>query len=327
MKTHNTCQRKHQMLYEFGLRPVQKSQSLTVGSAVHAAIDKHIKGRGEDFDIIAFMQEAITHNGEYRDYDRAAASVLFSTWKAARGMDAARRALRSEWTFRYSLPGTKGVVIAGQIDRVQTADDGNIQVVDMKTTSRMPDDHYWTLAELDHQEAIYLWAVRKSGFKTAHQAVREVIVKPDIEPSMVTQTDEQGVPIVLVDATGERAKNKDGSWKKVAAEGCTTQKRRETVDEFATRLAGIVKPETHIIARTMYRTDEDIDRAIRTVKAAADQIRGNRKANFYPQNTAACKMWNRPCEFAGICTTAQAGTMYDGFTLVAERHQELKGNE
>lgn len=311
IKCFQTCQHKWNLRYRLGIRPVGKSKSLTIGTAVHAAIEAWYKGH--IFPPLRFMQSVITHNGPHVEYDIVAAAVLFSVWQSKWQPYDRHQVSHVEHVFTKKFGRT---TVMGKIDRMV----GNV-VVDTKTTSEdiSPGSRFWHVAEIDMQDTLYAYVMGTNN------TMRDVIRKPDLEPKEVPLCDDNNEPIVIDDATGARSRTKQGTWRKVGGEGFTAMKRLETPEEYGERLlADIQSRPDHYYGRLMLTRDEnDFERLKQTIKAVSQEMKTAIKRDYFHANTSACKSFGG-CEYLSVCKTISPSYVPEGFEVVQEMHEELK---
>jgi hypothetical protein len=118
----------------------------------------------------------------------------------------------------------------GKIDAI----DGEHRLWEMKTTR---DDissgsDYWLRLQHDPQLSLYWSAAHELGFST-EAAVYDVVGEPQQRPKQIPELDENGLKIVILDATGERVFNKNGTPRQTAGEGLSLVSRPETTNHTA----------------------------------------------------------------------------------------------
>jgi hypothetical protein len=317
VKTFASCQHKWRLRYKLGIRRSGSGRATGIGTALHDSIDKHYKDRSAPL-----VEPTVAHTGENITFDQVSAMILFQCyvnhWK-----DDGWETLYSEVPFSVELGD--GVTVMGKIDRIVKIGDKTV-LVDTKTTSYELEagSNQYLAAMLDIQESVYTYAARKCGVAIDY-SIRDMIRKPALKPKQVTETDNDGLKIIL-NKDGTRAKTLKGEWRQTAdsAQGQFPKQREEKPEEFALRLLQDVQadPSKYFQRVPLYRTQDDIDRAISEVFTYANMMREH---GFTPRNTAACLMYGG-CEYLRCCHTAEV-ILPEGFEIVKDMHPELKETE
>ena len=348
-----TCNWKHYLAYELGLRKTVSSEALRMGSAFHKCAELVALGR----ELEAAISEALAA------YEEVPNSVPPEQWSLEREKvyrlmhayyhvykDDGLEVVAAELPFDLPLhvPGTSEPFpdadgsdekagrfrIAGKIDRIvrRPLFPDQMYVLETKTTSRdiSPTASYWQRLTIDSQITRYMYAARRMGYPVVG-VIYDVIRKPEIYPAQVAAKDEQGRKIVL-DQDGKRVFKKDGEPRQTGSEkdGYTVQTALETIEEYGDRLSQDIcdRPSFYFQRKEIARLDSDLDQFERELWDDARTLDFHQQANIWTKNTGACMSPYR-CEYAVLCFqgwTPEQPTP-DGFQYVTDVHPELSEEE
>lgn len=322
------CPRKHYYKYELGIERLEKSKALSFGSAwadfkqryregvpAEEAIAKTIEAQQDttNLSIPMFVAMAAAYNecyGEVQPYSKIYPEVEFD-----RKMD--------------EVPGDFRAF--GRLDAICVTKGGEHVINEDKTTSQdiTPGAQYWDRVLFNVQILQYIYETRLLGWDV-NRVVYEVSRKPKTERKIVPSLDEKGMKIVTVDATGERAMNKNGTPRQTAGEGFTMQGRLETDEEYANRMKAdiLADPTRYFAQQDVYVTDDSLvefaahrvscARSILMYREAANGL--EKPAQAWPRNVDTGKCRNL-CEFCGFCLqgwSVEDGMLPEGYIL--KRH-------
>lgn len=311
MASARRCLREHWYKYEIGITRDAEAQYFKVGHAMHNALEIWHGTKDADKTIATLTLD--------NPYDQIMALTLMDAYidlTAPLDFEVVEQEFRLPLINPETNAPSRTFKIAGKIDGL-TAD----AVVEHKTTSEdiSPDSEYWQRLRVDPQISLYALA---SG---RNKVFYNVIRKPAIRPKQVPITDGDGVKIVLDDATGQRATNKNGSWKQAACEGCTLQTRDETPEEFGVRLATDIRqrPEFYFARREIPILDDHMEEFKREVWQQAKLIRDCQLSGYWFRNVSRTTCSN--CQYAPLCLQSikvEPGEVPSGY-VKTEPHQEL----
>jgi len=241
------CRRKHFLSYELGLRKLDDSKALRMGSAFHAGVE--VLGNG--LPLADAVEAARAHY--------VACPVLFDAylWEIERET-VERLVCAYEWRWQvkplkylavelpFNLPlinpetgkPTPSFDLAGKIDAIVEMEDGRLAVKETKLRGDdiSQDSDLWRRMRIDHQISLYIHAARRLGYP-GDTVLYDVARKPTIKPEAVPILDGAGAKIVL-DSHGDRVKTKTGVWRQTGSkeDGYILQARPQTPSEWGEKL-------------------------------------------------------------------------------------------
>lgn len=321
------CPRKHYYKYELGIEKLEKSQALSFGSAwadfkqrwregvaAEEAIAATVADQQDttNLNIPMFVAMAAAYDqcyGERQPYAQIFPEVAFD-----RHMD--------------ELPGDFRAY--GRLDAICVAKNGEHVINEDKTTSQdiTPGASYWDRTLFNVQLLQYIYETRLIGWKVS-RVVYEVSRKPKTERKIVPELDENGLKIVIDDATGERALTKSGAPRQAAGEGFTIKGRLETDEEYANRMKAdiLADPTRWFAQQDVFVTDDQLEDFAAHREACARTIISNRQtaselvkpAQAWPRNVDSMRC--KYCDFCGFCLhgwSVEDGMLPEGYIL--KRH-------
>jgi hypothetical protein len=364
MRTYKTCNRKHYISYELGIRPDTEAKVFRLGGAVHLGLDRKCKGDDQDAAIGAAVasyevlppwantDEAV---GEWMCERETVAALLagyFWRWgddnSLANQLTGVAEVIASELAFELPIrnpetnKATPTFKVAGKIDKIVRLADGRLAVMEHKTCGESiePASDYWKRLRIDQQISLYMLAARELGHDV-QTVLYDVIRKPAIRPTQIPQLDAEGRKIVL-DAEGNRCLKvnlkKDGTpgaghgepyQSGNAEKGWTLSTRTETSQEFGERLLADIteRPEFYFARQEIPRLDADLLEFRHELWQQAQAIRETQKTGRHFRNTNACTLMGR-CQYFEQCTNSHDWTTVPaGFVRVEDIHPELTTEE
>lgn len=296
-----TCPRRFYYSHELRWVPEVEAPALAFGSAWHALLERAAQLQSRN--ALALISDLLADGHDIKDADLAMLMAMASAFLGQLGVDRFLASIAAtEERFSFALPGTNWRMV-GFIDAVTT--DG--AVVEYKTTSRdvSAGSDYWTRLRFNLQVLAY----SRLGEHGTLRAVYVVARKPALRPKMVPLLDADGLKVVTVDATGERALTKAGKPKQTAGEGETLQARAETTEEFAGRLLDTLQasPSDYFATCEMELDPADVDEALQTLATVVREVellRGIAAGMERPDRAwrRNCSEFNcQNCPFAGPC--------------------------
>lgn len=297
------CLRRHFFQYELGLRPVESSKPLRMGTAVHEGLDRLAKGESIGA-VMGWVQSAYATVPE--GFDPVEWAVEGQTVMRLLSGYAWRWGGESD-TFdviateqQFTLPivnpatnrSTPTFLNAGKIDKIVRLRDGRLAVMEHKTTSGdiNPNADYWRRLRMDQQVTRYLLAARDLGHDVAC-VVYDVIRKPQISPRKIPKAD-----LAVIKATGLYH---DEACDPAALDGLD----RETPAMFGARLTSdiVSRPEFYFQRQEIARLDADVEEFRQELWDDQKHLRECQLSNRWPRNTAACLAPFR-CSFFDLCS-------------------------
>lgn len=325
------CPRKHYWRYEVGLKPATDAHALRFGSAWHNAMEARWRG----MDYGAALADAIAQADSFEEIDVSMLGGMLAGYYAQYdGVSEVVQTLHPEVEFCLPLDGSRTFDSAGKIDGLGVLHDGRLVLIEHKTCGEDigPDSEYWQRLKFNPQIYQYVLAARALGWDV-QTVLYDVTRKPGIRPATVPILDEAGGKIVIDDATGQRAMNKNGTPKASGGAGFTVQSRKETPEEYGDRLAADTqaRPEFYYARREVPILDQDLaefetqrlvlGRSI--LSCRAETRRARMPEHGWPRNVGpmTCKF----CEFDAFCLqnlTVDTDNPPAGFRVGAI-HEEL----
>lgn len=330
------CPRRYYYENIIGLKPIEASEALRIGTAVHNAGE--VRAKGGDFQ--AQYTAAITGT-ELDEYTAARVFGIIAAYDRVYGevedRDYSKMNPEVEWC--DPILGSRSFAARGKSDGLAILRDGRAVNWERKTTSEELGDTspYWARLRFNIQLLQYgTWLYNSTGELVTN--VYDVIRKPQLVPrANVPELDEQGLPIVL-DANGARCIKRDGMPKKTAdaSKGERLAGHPETADEYGMRICQtmVTELDKYFCRREVTITKEALEEfrieRLGVCRMLLHFAAESRKAKFaeqgYPRNCNPdnCKF----CPFAGFCLERihiDADHIPTGFKVA--HHEELTGGD
>ena len=326
------CPRRYYYDNILGLKEVNPSEALRIGTAVHNGGEARAKGL--DFEN---QYKAALTGGTLDEWMAAKVFGILGAYDKTYGEieDRDCAAMEPEVEFTDPIMQSRTFYQRGKVDGLAVLKDGRRVVWERKTTS---DDlsetsDYWDRLRFNIQLLAYArWVYGASGELPV--CVYDVIRKPQLQPKAnIPDLDENGLPIVL-DADGNRRIKRDGTPKLTAdaSKGERVSGHAETPDEYGSRILEAMSAETDkYFARREVEITMDMLAEFQRERLgvcrmllhfAAEARRAERPEYAYPR---ACNPDNcRSCPFAGFCLNripVDEGRPPEGFKIA--HHEEL----
>ena len=332
MASKKRCAREYYYKHVLLLRAKAKKAYLRFGSAFHLGRELIRKGVAvED----AIQQATGDYEGAQGEdsYDKWTITALLTGWAWHWQEPVENQAVCTErkWEMPLVNPETNAASrtwkLGGKIDGIDRLPDGRIAVSECKTAGEDigNDSAYWLRLRADQQIGMYVMAGRHDVSPDVSGVVYDVIRKPTIRPCQVPILDENGEKVVIIDATGERAVNKNGKFRQTSGEGMTLQARIETPEEFANRLLEDIqaRPEFYYQRREIPVIQGELDELRWEIWQQAADIRACELNNRWFKNVGRnCDH----CEYSSICLQHQKVDPANppaGFEIVTDVNPEL----
>lgn len=318
------CPRKHYYKYELGIEKLEKSAALSIGSAWADFKQRWREGVPADEAIeqtVAAQQDTTNLN-----------IPMFVAMSAAYAQCFGDKEIYSEIfpevDFHRKMDEVPGDFIAhGRLDAICVTKKKEPVVNEDKTTSQdiMPGASYWDRTLFNVQILQYTYEVRLLGWDV-RRTIYEVARKPKTERKIVPELDENGMKIVIEEATGERAMNKNGTPRQAAGEGYAVKGRMETDEEYANRMKAdiLADPVRWFARKDVFVTDDMLEDFAAHRVACARTIVANREAASqlvkpalaWPRNVDSMKC--KYCDFCGFCLqgwSVEDGMLPEGYII------------
>jgi hypothetical protein len=311
LKCFNQCRRKHHIKYVLGYRSRTKSEALEFGTLIHLGLEAWWKTGGNLFDTLVTIE--ICPNVDPIQLIKA--RVLLKGYHA-RWIDSFSRYrvthVEKEFSHKVINPDTGracvGLEVNGKLDAaVQDEDSLDDLFVEHKTSSEdlSPGSTYWNRLRMDPQVSIYYGGMKALG-RDPVGCIYDVIGKLGQRPYKATPME-------------ARKYKKDGTLY------ANQRESDETLEEFEARLTELVAadPNAYYGRAEVVRTKQEIEESMRDVHAVATMMRDEERLERAPRNPDACFLYNRQCEFYGVCAgyeTLEDETKYEKLETM---HPEL----
>jgi hypothetical protein len=350
VNTFDTCKKMYQYRYVLGIKRPEDPEALIIGKIVHNGIEMHLQGKPIDIAVELLSTK-------YRPIDCDGTQETFAKHKEqqytiakAIGIVAAYfihyenklKAIETEKTFEIPLQRTtdrgntgtsRKFVLSGVRDAIVKDAEGNIYLMEHKTTSDKIDDPvYWQRLNVDNQVSLYWKAAIQAGYNIK-SILYNVISKPALRPKEIPLLDLDGRKIVIDANRDERVYNANGKPRQTAdtEKGFVIQTRPETPEEFTDRVveAMLAEPERYFERRKIARLENDLAISEQDYWFAANLINQCEANGYYPRSTGACMKWGRACPYLDICSTGgyNAGDPIPNGFVKSEPHEELNNNQ
>lgn len=289
LSTFRACPRRCEIAYELGIRTIETSFPLRVGSAFHAALEAADKG----IDYVPELADP---------FDLALVAAMVNG-HAARWPEPIE-VIAAELEFALNLGDTEWT-LAGKIDRIVRLSDGRMAIQEYKTTSRdfSPGADYWLALQMDQQLSIYVIAARALGYPV-ETILFDVTRRPAQRPLKKTaeiRIKKDGTPYA-----GQRLED-------------------ETPEEFVARVSADIaeRPEHYFARIEIARLDDDLADCHAEIWQQMAAIQNARNDGLWYRNPNSCTQ-PYTCEFLSICRNRDLATSTPaGFRRVENPHQEL----
>lgn len=300
------CHRAYRIAYVDLYRPAIEPEALSFGTAMHALLENYWNGvsrfilppPSEGLDDYRTATLKALYNGYVNRYE-AEDSLKYELVGAEIGFEAP---LMNPETGAMS----KTWHLAGKIDAIaREKATGKTIIVEHKTTSADigPGSDYWRKIPIDGQVSGYYIGAKTAGYE-AQNCLYDVIRKPTIKPSSsVPVLDEDGLKIVVDEATGERVLKKDGSPRQSAGEGMKLLTREETVTEWFNRLSADIssRPDYYYARLDVARSSDDLAEYLFDMWAVGREIADAERMDRFSRNPQSCSVYGT-CEYFDVCT-------------------------
>lgn len=332
MKAFNACLRMHHIKYELGYRPVEDREASEFGSIFHKGLEAwwlaHAQGR--PLVALAEAQAALTAAAQgathFDEVSAAKASLLMvgydARWSAAMA-DFEVIGVESAFTAQLPVPANakraRGLRVAGKIDvLVRRLSDGTNWNVEHKTTSAdlTPGSIYWQRLRMDTQVSVYFEGAEALGYPLTG-CLYDVISKPQQRPYKATPQEQRKY-------TKEK-RDKFGTVTEPSRLYATQRAEDETMEEFKARMAAEIAsaPEAYFQRSEVVRLEHELEESRRDTYDTAMMIREARNRGQAPRNPDACFLFNRACDFLGVCDGTERLDDASKFKRLPTVHPEL----
>lgn len=304
------CQALYDFRYNKLLQEKRPGKALLIGSAFHVGCESF--WRGEPYGIAwAKVQDSLTNDWWLTDTGKLEMRKLASYLKGyyRRWEDDLR-----EWTvlgveLEWQFEDAEGFAYAGKIDVLARRPDGQLVIIDHKTSgtdeTENPGSSWWGKLQMDTQIVLYsYWAETKYG------------ERPEWMHDVVLKSSSQGPR--QKKACSRRKGESDLALQMRKAEN------RETLVEWGARLDETYREGDRYIRRYINMTEDEFDRKLKEIKLLTKEIAKPRKV--FIRNTTACLNKFGTCPFFDVCVGFDT-TDSDRFESRSSQHTELSIKE
>lgn len=185
LKTFGCCQRKAQLQYIRGLRPLREPDATMFGTAIHEALAAYYEGKPEDECVAIFVATATREesdlalevssegNGNARSVERGI--IVLKKYFAERPREQEKwGVLATEVGFALELSSLPPIVFKGRIDLLTEEEDRSLCVTDHKTTRSLGRTYFDQLRPNDALTG-YCYAVTKQIGRRVERARLNVL--------------------------------------------------------------------------------------------------------------------------------------------------------
>ncbi len=318
LNTFRNCPRKYKNRYLDNLRPRERAEALSFGSAIHTAIELWYRSSEAESrlrDVLAYIDDAFEN--------RVVDSNLMVQWHLATAMIrgyAERYAteefeiveVEKEFVGEIRNPDTgrqsQTFRIAGKVDGIVRCHDG-LYLLEHKTASSVDAsylDKLWT----DTQIALYCYYLRELGYPIVG-VIYNVLLKSRLKQGKGETQEEYEVRHAEL-----AAKNKSGK---------STAKRQmpETDDEFQSRLTEWYSRPEAFHREFIYLSEDRLAMLQDEVWEITQQYLDARRRGKWLLNTSNCFSYQRPCEYLAYCQSGFNPNVAENLYEIALPNEEL----
>jgi hypothetical protein len=202
----------------------------------------------------------------------------------------------------YNLGGerlskSRTLELGGVMDKL-VMDDGKKFVMDHKTTSDDlgPESSYWQQLVVEGQASLYTLACHLQGIEVAG-AIWDVIRKPGIKPKALSKAVQASITCEPHTYFGFTVSKECIFY---VIEGMNV----EDSELFAYRCARecLDDPSRYFARRKVLKLESEIREFANELWDVSQDIIQVRRTERHYRNSGACRLYNRPCEYLGICS-------------------------
>ncbi len=318
LNTFRNCPRKYKNRYLDNLRPRERPEALSFGSAIHTAIELWYRSQNTESrlnDVLAYINDAFEN--------RVVDSHQMTQWHLATAMIrgyAHRYAteefevveVEKEFVGEIRNPDTgrqsQTFRIAGKVDGIVRCHDG-LYLLEHKTASSI-DANYLDKLWTDTQIALYCYYLRELGYPIVG-VIYNVLLKSRLKQGKGETQDEYEARKAEL-----AAKNKSGK---------STAKRQmpETNDEFHQRLTEWYSRPEAFHREFIYLSEDRLAMLQDEVWEITQQFLDARRRGKWLLNTSNCFSYQRPCEYLAYCQSGFSPNVADNLYEIASPNEEL----
>lgn len=331
LTTARTCQRKHFLEYEEGIRPAGRSRALAFGTAIHDGLaswwwnfrlgeSQRVSAMIHTFDATASKQQL-----DWWDVILGEELLIgYHTRWVAEPWETIGVEIEFDIALRNPVTGrpSQTFVQHGKIDVLaRDLKSGRVKVVEHKTAGSdiSVGSEYWERLLLDGQVSIYVDGARSLDAGSDVDTVTyDVIGKPKMMPLKATPEAERKY-------TQKPSKLADGTVRPAGSLYAGQREENETPDEYRSRVAMLVAEKMDSLYRRgdVTRMEEDLDEFRFDIWQTAQQVRESYAAERHPRNFDACWRYGTLCPYFPICTKKTTMDDTELYVRLENVHPEL----
>ncbi|MBN8605105.1 MAG: PD-(D/E)XK nuclease family protein [Planctomycetes bacterium] len=318
LNTFRNCPRKYKNRYLDNLRPRERAEALSFGSAIHTAIELWYRSSEAESrlrDVLAYIDDAfenrVVDSNQMVQWHLATAMIRgYAERYATEEFEVVE--VEKEFVGEIRNPDTgrqsQTFRIAGKVDGIVRCHDG-LYLLEHKTASSVDAsylDKLWT----DTQIALYCYYLRELGYPIVG-VIYNVLLKSRLKQGKGETQEEYEVRHAEL-----AAKNKSGK---------STAKRQmpETDDEFQARLTEWYSRPEAFHREFIYLSEDRLAMLQDEVWEITQQYLDARRRGKWLLNTSNCFSYQRPCEYLAYCQSGFNPNVADNLYEIALPNEEL----
>ena len=257
-----SCQMKYKWNYIEGLKPIRKTNVLSLGSIIHKAFEIYYGQTGDAYKYIQEETDRLIAIAPPEDVEDLTIMkyTLLGMWHYSPFKVSDFKSVEPEMEFKVRLPGTHGIVFVGKIDGLVMDLNGRTWVRELKTTAQ-PFSLFEVRSRQSAQGTGYIWAMRQLG-KPVEGVLYDYVKKPLLRKG-VNET---------MDGYGQRIMYDYGN-----------------------------RPDVYYKRHPSYRSDEELRLFEADLRRVAFDIRKRTHDNAWHRNSDQCWNYNSECPYLKIC--------------------------
>lgn len=299
------CRELHRLRWVLRVVPIDYvSTSLQTGGGVHKALDIF---RTTDLLDPAFV--ALAESG-LDGYALAGAQAMLAGY-AARWHEQHLEWLGVE---QYFTIVREGFVLHGKIDGIARDTNGEIAIVETKTTGSdvSPGAQYWELLGIDDQIGIYLPGARELGYAPSY-VLYDVLRRPQVEPKLATPPEKR------------KYRKEDGQLY------ANQRESDESVFDYQSRVLEHMeqRPLEYFARERLVSLEEEEQEQRASLLRIVDEMRATYAdpETPAPKSPTACRRYGRLCEYAPLCTKRDTLESTNWRNEREQTQQDPQGND
>lgn len=257
-----SCQMKYNWNYIQGLKPIRKSNVLSLGSILHKAFELYYEGDPAALKHIQQTIDDLISIAPPEDVEdlRIMQYTLVGMWQYHPFKLSDFQSIEPEIEFKIKVPGTRGIVFVGKIDGLVTDLNGRKWVRELKTTSQAF-SQFEVRCRQSSQGSGYIWAMRQLGIPV-EGVLYDYIKKPLLRKGVNESADMYGQRIMY---------------------------------DYGNR------PDVYYKRHPSYRSNDELHMFEQDLRQVAFDIRKRTHDGKWHRNTDQCWNYNSECPYLKIC--------------------------